>query len=151
MFPAAVGSDLGRPTDNRDMAGGLPNPELATTTREANCQAQPRRRQVPQQDDRHFLHPEFLGRQQTSVPGDDIVFGADQDWVCPAEFLIDAAMLATCSRLWVRGLLARGIRRSIGQRSIWMSIFGPRGFSARRSMRFAIDISTIEPLAFYTR
>jgi hypothetical protein len=35
---------------------------------------------------------------------------------------IDAAMWATCSRLCVRGLLARGIRRSIGQRSIWMSI-----------------------------
>ena len=31
---------------------------------------------------------------------------------------IEPAILATCSRLCVRGLLARGISRSIGQRSI---------------------------------
>jgi hypothetical protein len=35
---------------------------------------------------------------------------------------IEAAIRATCSRLCVRGLFARGIKRSIGQRSIWMSI-----------------------------
>jgi hypothetical protein len=40
--------------------------------------------------------------------------------VQPHSF-IDAAIRATCSRLCVRGLLDRGIRRSIGQRSIWMS------------------------------
>jgi hypothetical protein len=34
---------------------------------------------------------------------------------------IEAAMAAICAGLWVRGLLARGIKRSIGQRSIWMS------------------------------
>jgi hypothetical protein len=36
---------------------------------------------------------------------------------------IEAAMLATCSRLCVRGVFARGISRSIGHSSIWMSMF----------------------------
>ena len=83
------------------------------------------RRQMTEHDHGDFFHAEFLGGQQTRMARDDIVVGADQDWICPAQLRIEAAMLATCSRLWVRGLLARGISRSIGQRSIWMSMFGP--------------------------
>jgi hypothetical protein len=46
-------------------------------------------------------------------------------------------MLATCSRLCVRGLFARGISRSIGQRSIWMSMSGP---VLKRGLVFALSI-----------
>jgi len=38
---------------------------------------------------------------------------------------MEAAMWATWSRLCVRGLLARGMSRSMAQSSIWMSMFGP--------------------------
>jgi hypothetical protein len=62
--------------------------------------------------------------------------------------LIEAAIWATCSRLWVRGLLARGISFPIGQRSISMAMFGGTDV---RSMCFAIDISNIEPLVTYTK
>ena len=35
-------------------------------------------------DDRHFFHPELLGRQQTRVARDDVVIGAHEDRVGPA-------------------------------------------------------------------
>jgi len=42
---------------------------------------------MTEDDDRHFLHGEFLGGEQTCVPCDDVIISADQNWVCPAELL----------------------------------------------------------------
>ena len=63
---------------------------------------------------------------------------------------IDAAILATCARLWMRGLLALGQTLDYPALDLevdvrWYRLIGPR------SMRFAIDVSNIELLAFYTR
>jgi hypothetical protein len=55
-----------------------------------------------------------------------------------------AAMLAICSRLWVRGLFARGIKRSIGQRSIWMSTLtgssGTRRFDGKSDYKSDLSL-----------
>jgi hypothetical protein len=68
------------------------------------------RRKVAEHDDRHFFHPEFLGRQQTRMARDDVVVRSHEDWVCPPPL--------AHGRRDAGDLFARGIRRSIGQRSI---------------------------------
>jgi hypothetical protein len=76
---------------------------------------------VAEQNYWDLFHPEFFGSQQTRMACNDVIVCAYKDRICPPHSRMDAAMLATCARLCVRGLFARGISRSIGQRSIWMS------------------------------
>jgi hypothetical protein len=68
---------------------------------------------------RGFFHGELPGCLRTSVRRDDVIFCASQNWVCEAKFADrsrDSCYLFAA--LCVGGLLARGISRSIGQRSI---------------------------------
>jgi hypothetical protein len=77
---------------------------------------------VAKSDHRHFFHGKLLCGQQSCVPRQDAIVPVDQNWVGPAELLdrrCDAGHLLTA--VSARGLFARGIRRSIGQRSIWIS------------------------------
>ncbi|MCU1330416.1 MAG: hypothetical protein JWN34_5786 [Bryobacterales bacterium] len=94
------------------------------------------RREMSQDDDRHFLKPELPRCKESAVPRDDVVVRTYEHWIGPAP-LANAAMLATCSRICMRGFFARGISRrsAISQSEC-------RGRDPRGPMRRALSFWT---------
>jgi hypothetical protein len=79
--------------------------------------------QMPEHDHGHLLHAELLRRKDSRMAREDFMIGSGQNGVVHPNSRIDAAICAICELLCVRGLLTRGMSRSIGRRSIRMPMF----------------------------